>query len=144
MTSTAETTPPAALCAALRDAADRLIAGTPVRSDGKLTIKSLAEEAGVKRWLLVNKYPRQLKDRYDAEFRQYDKKSEPSRQAEEKINVLRCQLAEARAETRRLTAVNKTYARIIDQLATERAATGVDGTEQTDAIAPDFALLRSH
>ena len=37
----------------IRDAMDRLLAGTPIRSDGKLTIKSLAAEAGVKRWLLT-------------------------------------------------------------------------------------------
>ncbi len=42
--------------AAIRDAMQRLIDGNPVRSDGKLTIKSLAEEAGVKRWLLTHRH----------------------------------------------------------------------------------------
>jgi predicted nuclease with TOPRIM domain len=41
----------------IRDAMDRLLAGAPIRSDGKLTVKSLAEEAGVKRWFLTHKYP---------------------------------------------------------------------------------------
>jgi len=40
----------------IRDAMQRLLAGTPVRSDGKLTIKSLADEAGVKRWVLTHKH----------------------------------------------------------------------------------------
>lgn len=34
----------------IRDAMDRLIAGKPLHSDGKLTVKSLAAER-VKRWL---------------------------------------------------------------------------------------------
>ncbi|WP_190264459.1 hypothetical protein [Glutamicibacter nicotianae] len=40
----------------IRDAMIRLIAGKPLRSDGKLTVKSLAEEAGVKRWILTHKF----------------------------------------------------------------------------------------
>lgn len=41
---------------AIRDAMDRLIAGEPLYSDGKLTITSLAEEARVKRWLLTHRH----------------------------------------------------------------------------------------
>lgn len=41
---------------AIREAMTRLLEGEPVRSDGKLTIKSLAEEAGVKRWLLTHRH----------------------------------------------------------------------------------------
>ncbi|MFL0172337.1 hypothetical protein [Mycobacterium sp. SMC-13] len=40
----------------IRDAMDRLIDGKPLHSDGKLTIKSLAEEARVKRWLLTHRH----------------------------------------------------------------------------------------
>ncbi|MGB6245828.1 hypothetical protein [Gordonia sp. (in: high G+C Gram-positive bacteria)] len=40
----------------IRDAMDRLIAGDPLYSDGKLTIKALAEEARVKRWLLTHRH----------------------------------------------------------------------------------------
>jgi len=40
----------------IRDAMDRLLAGTPLHSDGKLTIKSLAAEALVKRWLLTHRH----------------------------------------------------------------------------------------
>jgi hypothetical protein len=41
---------------AIRDAMERLIQGKPIRSDGKLTVKSLADEAGVKRWVLTHQY----------------------------------------------------------------------------------------
>ena len=41
---------------AIRDAMDRLIDGKALHSDGKLTVKSLAEEARVKRWLLTHRH----------------------------------------------------------------------------------------
>lgn len=41
---------------AIRDAMDRLIAGEPLYSDGKLTVKALAEEARIKRWLLTHRH----------------------------------------------------------------------------------------
>ncbi|MCV7192224.1 MULTISPECIES: hypothetical protein [Mycolicibacterium] len=41
---------------AIRDAMDRLIAGKPLHSDGKLTVKSLAQEAQIKRWLLTHRH----------------------------------------------------------------------------------------
>ena len=40
----------------IRDAMERLIAGKPLHSDGKLTVKSLAEEARVKRWVLTHRH----------------------------------------------------------------------------------------
>lgn len=44
---------------------DRLLDGKPIRSDGKLTVKSLSEEAGVKRWLLTHKHT-DLQDEFRA------------------------------------------------------------------------------
>ncbi|WP_433611935.1 hypothetical protein [Prescottella agglutinans] len=41
---------------AIRDAIDRLIAREPLYSDGKLTIKLLAKEAQIKRWLLTHRH----------------------------------------------------------------------------------------
>lgn len=40
----------------IRDAMHRLLDGEPIHSDGKLTIKSLADEAQVKRWLLTHRH----------------------------------------------------------------------------------------
>lgn len=42
---------------AIRDAIERLILGAPVRSTGTLTVLQLANEAGVKRWVLTHKHP---------------------------------------------------------------------------------------
>lgn len=40
----------------IREAKTRLLEGRPIRSDGKLTVKSLAEEASVKRWVLTHRH----------------------------------------------------------------------------------------
>lgn len=45
-----------ALCLTIRDARTRLTVGQPLYSDGKLTIKSFVDEAGVKRWVLTRKF----------------------------------------------------------------------------------------
>lgn len=49
----------------IRDAMDRLIDGKPLHSDGKLTVKSLAEEARVKRWHLTHRHT-DLQDEFRA------------------------------------------------------------------------------
>lgn len=71
----------------IRDAIERLLAGEPVRSDGKLTIKSLADEAGVKRWLLTHRHTdlqTEFRDRIDG----LGTTPEPVRKLEERINAL--------------------------------------------------------
>ncbi len=47
----------------IRAAMSRLLSGIPTQSDGKLTVKSLALEAGVKRHLLTHKHT-DLKDEF--------------------------------------------------------------------------------
>ncbi len=42
---------------AIQAAMARLLAGTPTRSSGALTVLQLAAEAGVKRWVLTHKHP---------------------------------------------------------------------------------------
>lgn len=46
---------------------DRLIDGKALHSDGKLTVKSLAEEARVKRWLLTHR-DTDLQDQFRAQI----------------------------------------------------------------------------
>jgi hypothetical protein len=50
---------------AIRAAAERLLAGTPTRSTGALTVVQLAAEAGVKRWVLTHKHP-DLRQEFEA------------------------------------------------------------------------------
>lgn len=139
-TDAGEPTPPAELRGKLRAAADRLLAGTPLHSDGKLTILSLAREAQVKRWLLTHKYPNQLKDKYQAEFQAVRHKPAPVRAADREIAALREQLADTRADNQRLTDLNRVYAGIINQLAEDLETV----TAERDALtsATDITRLR--
>jgi chromosome segregation ATPase len=58
------TTTRAAERQAINDAIERMITGTPVRSTGALTVLQLANEAGVKRWVLTHKHP-DLKEEFE-------------------------------------------------------------------------------
>lgn len=116
-----EPDPPHELCVKLRTAADRLLAGTPLHSSGKLTILDLAEEAQIKRWLLTHKYPNKLMAKYQAEFKAARHKSEPVKKAEAELDKLREELARARKEKRHLTELVGIYAVMIEQLGRERA-----------------------
>ena len=49
----------------IRDAMTRLLDGDPIRSDGKLTVKSLAAEAGLKRWYLTHRHTDLRDEFYD-------------------------------------------------------------------------------
>ena len=57
--------------AAIQAAADRLLAGTPLRSTGELTVVQLAAEAGMKRWLLTHKH-RDLAEQFQARAKAVD------------------------------------------------------------------------
>lgn len=76
--------------------------GEPIRSDGKLTVKSLAEEAGVKRWLLTHRH-KDLQDEFRARIERTGTEPALVRQLREQIaqleeenKKLRTQLREAR------------------------------------------------
>ena len=49
----------------IRDAMARLLNGDPIRSDGKLTVKSLVAEAGLKRWYLTHRHTDLRDEFYD-------------------------------------------------------------------------------
>lgn len=79
---------------AVREAMTRLLEGQPVRSDGKLTIKSLAEEAGVKRWILTHRH-QDLQAEFRDRIAAHGTDPEPVRVLKERIETLT-------AENRRL------------------------------------------
>ncbi|WP_331741631.1 hypothetical protein [Streptomyces sp. NBC_01006] len=128
----AEPEPPEDLQVRLRAAADRLLAGTPLHSQGKLTILDLAREAQVKRWILTHKYPIRLMAKYQAEFKAAQREPEKETAERREIDKLREALAKVREEKRKLTDLVQTYAIMIEQLATERSQAL---TERDEAIA---------
>ena len=130
----------------LRAAADRLIAGTPLRSSGKLTILDLATEAGIKRWVLTHKHP-ELRQQYQAEFKNLGQLSAPVQVAQDQIAELQEDLARIRAEKRTLTALVDTYAIIINQLTDDLAEAEQQHNEaltQLDRQRPEVVVLKDH
>ena len=76
---------------------DRLLDGIPLRSDGKLTVVSLATEAGVKRHVLTHKHT-DLKDRFNARVKaQHAIPASETALREQNVGLLR-KLDELRAE----------------------------------------------
>lgn len=127
------TTPDPSLVDGLRAAADRLVAGAPLRSSGKLTISDLAAEAGIKRWILTHKHP-ELKDRYQAEFQALGRKPAPLQAALDTIAQLEQDLTRARQDRRHLRDLVETYAAVIHQLTDELERT----QQQRDAAVADL------
>ena len=72
---------------AIREAMTRLLDGQPVRSDGKLTIKSLAEEAGVKRWILTHRH-QDLQVEFRDRIAAHGTDPEPVRVLKERVETL--------------------------------------------------------
>lgn len=103
----------------IRDAMDRLIAGTALHSDGKLTIKSLAEEAQVKRWVLTHRHTD-----LQAEFRaRLDDTTGNQPPALRKLHDAHAEAAEKiqelRAEVAGLKATLRQFERVVQVLALE-------------------------
>lgn len=78
-------------------AMDRLLSGTPLRSDGRLTVVSLAVEAGVKRHVLTHKHT-DLKDRFYARVKAQQSVPASEIALREQNAGLRRKLNEMRAE----------------------------------------------
>lgn len=112
---------------AIRDAAQRLLDGTPLRSSGTLTLVALAAEAGVKRWLLTHKR-RDLAEEFQARTKAAGGDPPPVAEPKARIRDLtedNARLRRKNAEQRELT---NYYANVINELATalDRATTERD------------------
>ena len=98
----------ATLAAALRDFFNdpakalgmaRLLDGAPIRSDGKLTIKTLADEAGVKRWVLTHRHT-DLQEEFRARVDRHGQDPEPVARLKEQLEHLRQENTRLRQELR--------------------------------------------
>ena len=102
----------------IRDAMDRLLAGDPIRSDGKLTVKSLAAEASVKRWLLTHKHT-DLQDEFRDRVRAQGATPAAIAALHEQIAELKEAQTRDRAALRAAVARAETHARETQVLALE-------------------------
>jgi hypothetical protein len=103
---------------AIQAATRRLLAGTPTRSTGALTLLQLAAEAGVKRWVLTHKHPTCAKPSKSSD--------EPPAASRQRSRHLYGKIADLEAANRRLRGDNTelaervdTYAQVIRELSTE-------------------------
>ncbi len=102
----------------IRDAMDRLIAGQALHSDGKLTVKSLAEEARVKRWLLTHRHT-DLQDEFRARIASTDAELPAIRGLQEEKAKAAKKVTALTADVTALTATIHQLERIIQVLALE-------------------------
>jgi hypothetical protein len=99
-------------------AMDRLLAGTPLRSDGALTVVSLAVEADVKRHVLTHRHT-DLKDEFYAPVRAQGRVPASEQELRDELKAARRKLAEAREENRQLKVSVEAFARIVNVLTVE-------------------------
>jgi len=102
-------------------AMDRLLSGTPLRSDGKLTIVSLAAEAAVKRHVLTHKHT-DLKDLFGARVKAQDSVPASEAALREQNQELRRKLDDMRAERDEYKQAADALARALNVLTIENDA----------------------
>jgi len=99
-------------------AMDRLLNGTPLRSDGKLTIVTLAAEAGVKRHALTHKHT-DLKDLFNARVKAQHSAPASEAALREQNQELRRKLDDMRAERDEYKQAADALARALNVLTAE-------------------------
>lgn len=102
----------------IRDAMQRLLDGKPIRSDGKLTVKSLAVEAGVKRWVLTHQH-RDLQQEFRDRCANRDDTPVFLAEVTERNRALMAELADLQVKVTALTEEAHRYMRIIQVLTLE-------------------------
>ncbi|WP_199821144.1 hypothetical protein [Streptomyces fulvoviolaceus] len=115
---------------AITDAVIRLLVGTPLRSDGQLTIKSLAQEAGLKRNKLTHKHTG-LKDLFYALVRMQDTRSRVVEGMKRSNDELQQKITRLRTERDRLRTDVQQLVRVVHVLEVDnqqlREAASSDG-----------------
>ena len=115
---------------AITDAMIRLLVSTPLRSDGQLTVKSLAEEAGLKRNKLTHKHTG-LKNLFYALVRMQDARPKVADDLKRKNGELKQKLSHLRTEHDQLRTDFQQLVRVVHVLEVEnqqpRASAGGDG-----------------
>ena len=117
---------------AIREAMTKLLGGQPVRSDGKLTIKSLAEEAGVKRWILTHRH-QDLQIEFRDRIAAHGTDPEPVRALKERVETL---TEENRRLREQLRETRSTIAMLERHIAVEALETARSSTTSSEARPP--------
>ncbi|MFD4661506.1 hypothetical protein ACFWP2_38520 [Kitasatospora sp. NPDC058444] len=102
-------------------AMNRLLAGTPQQSNGRLNVTQLAIEAGLKRWHLTHQHP-DLKDLFQEQVIKDEAKRRSQARSADAFEELKIKHADLQAHCRELEARLNTYATALNLLALENAA----------------------
>ncbi|MEV0536200.1 hypothetical protein [Kitasatospora sp. NPDC050463] len=102
-------------------AMNRLLAGTPQRSNGRLNVTQLAIEADLKRWHLTHQHP-DLKDLFQQRITKDEAKRRTHLKSADAFEELKTKHADLQAHCRELEARVSTYATALNLLALENAA----------------------
>jgi predicted RNase H-like nuclease (RuvC/YqgF family) len=103
---------------AITEAMVRLLAGTPLRSDGQLTIKSHAAEAGLKRNKLTHKHTG-MKDLFYALAKAQDSRPVIAEKLQQENDELKKKVRDLQDERRKLREAAKQFARVVHVLEVE-------------------------
>lgn len=107
--------------AAILAAMDRLLDGTPQRSEGRLSVVQLAAEADVRRWHLTHQHT-DLKDLFQARVRQSQTGQAASARTASAYEELKARHAELQRHCAALEDRLQLYATTINALTLENAA----------------------
>lgn len=102
----------------IQAAMHRLLAGTPTRSTGALTVLQLAAEADVKRWVLTHKHT-DLKDEFDRRKQEANGVPSAFQPLHARVVDAEATNAKLRTENEQLRERTKVYAQVIHELTTE-------------------------
>jgi septal ring factor EnvC (AmiA/AmiB activator) len=102
----------------IRAAMDRLLAGTPLRSDGALTIVALAAEAGIKRHILTHRHT-DLKEEFYARVRAQNRIPESEKRLRDQLQATQRRLADLNEQNRQQQQTIDALARIVNVLTVE-------------------------
>jgi AraC-like DNA-binding protein len=103
----------------IRDAMERLLEGSPLHSDGKLTVKSLADEAQVKRWLLTHRHT-DLQDEFRAKVDQHGRVPEALQKLLDEKEALKDRITKLSADLAMERETVKRLERVVHVLTLER------------------------
>jgi chromosome segregation ATPase len=134
---TTRTSPVDPVRATIQAAIDRLLDGTPSRSNGRLSVSQLAVEAGVERWRLTHQHL-DLRDQFQARVRELDANRASHAKSADALQALQQEHTELRRHCAALEDRLHTYAAVLNLLALENATLA----EQHDGNAQLFPFQR--
>jgi hypothetical protein len=123
---------------AILDAADRLLAGTPRRSTGNLSVVQLAAEADVRYWVVAQKHP-DLRDHFQRLAAQHRRTTSEFRENHDAFVRLQREHLDLKRHCAGLEELIHSYACVINELSLENHAL----REQTGGSQATLTPLRS-